>query len=143
MIGNLPLSFSYQNESFRVRNSGKVKRWILEVATELGFQVDSIGFVFCDDDYLLTLNITHLRHNTYTDVITFDYGKDNLISGEIYISFERLKANSKKFNVKFRDELHRVIIHGILHLCGWQDSNHILKAEMTEKENYCLSLRTF
>ncbi len=137
------ISFNYQHSSFRVRKTGQVKNWLVTVVHEFGFHIDSLGFVFCDDEFLLKLNIEHLDHDTYTDVISFNYSTGKQISGEIYISCDRIKANSKSYKVKLPDELHRVMIHGVLHIIGYQDYTAIQKTEMAAKENYCLSLRSF
>src|SRR5690606_39460932 len=98
----------------------------------------------CSDAYLLEINKKYLVHDTYTDIVTFESSeKDGVIAGDIFISIDRTKENASKFDVSERDELHRVIIHGVLHLCGYLDKKKEDKALMTEKENEYLSRRTF
>jgi rRNA maturation RNase YbeY len=105
-------------------------------------EIGDLTYVFCSDDYLLSLNQQFLKHNTLTDIITFDYseGKKEL-SGEIYISIDRVADNAAKFKTDFQDELHRVMIHGVLHLAGYKDKKPAEKALMRKKEEACLSLR--
>ncbi|MCB0460671.1 MAG: rRNA maturation RNase YbeY, partial [Flavobacteriaceae bacterium] len=102
-----------------------------------------ISYIFCDDDYLLDINVKYLKHNTLTDIISFDYTDDGLISGDVFVSIDRVKENAEKFNVSFQDELHRVMIHGILHFCGYKDKTKEEEQLMRSKEDYYLSLRTF
>ena len=99
-----------------------------------------LNFVFTNDETILKTNIQFLNHNTYTDIITFDYCEDNLISGDIIISTERVQENAKKFNAEFDTELKRVVIHGVLHLCGYKDKTAKDSEVMRKKENQALSL---
>lgn len=116
--------------------------WIKRVVEKEGATIEEINFIFCSDSYLLTLNQGFLKHNTLTDIITFDNsGPDAFISGEIYISIERVRENAAKFQVQFEDELNRVMIHGVLHLLGYKDKKPAEKALMRKKEEACLSLR--
>ena len=105
--------------------------------------VGNLSFIFCSDEYLLKINKQYLTHNFYTDVISFDYTKENLVSGDIYISIDRVKENAKIFSSSIKDELHRIIIHGLLHLFGYSDKTTRLKAIMKDKEDFYLSLRAF
>jgi rRNA maturation RNase YbeY len=98
-----------------------------------------ITIVFCSDDYLLGMNKQYLNHDYYTDIITFDYVNENVISGDLFISFERLKENSQQLENKLINEVYRVIFHGILHLVGYKDKSEKEKILMTKKENYYLS----
>lgn len=102
--------------------------------------VGTIGYVFTNDELLLEMNKQYLKHNTYTDIITFDYSEGKKISGEIFISIDRVKENAKKFKADLETELHRVIIHGILHLCEYGDKSKTAAANMRKLENKALSL---
>jgi probable rRNA maturation factor len=107
-----------------------------------GATIQEINYIFCSDSYLLSLNQGFLKHNTFTDIITFDNSEDpSSLEGEIYISIERVKENAKKYNVPIEDELSRVMIHGVLHLLGFKDKKPTEKALMRKKEEACLSLR--
>lgn len=97
-----------------------------------------VSVIFCSDAYLLKINEEYLNHNYYTDIITFDYCENSLISGDLFISLERIADNAEKFNTSFRKELYRVIFHGLLHLVGYNDKTADEKAEMTAKENFYL-----
>lgn len=100
-------------------------------------------YVFSDDEFLHKINKEYLRHNTYTDIITFDLSENDSLDGEIYISLDRVKENAQNFNVKFTDEIHRVMVHGILHLLGYNDKTPSQKRKMKAKEDFYLSLRDF
>ena len=113
--------------------------WIKKVVSTEKKQLGQIIFVFCTDSYLLKKNIEFLNHNTLTDVITFDYCKGNLISGDILISVERVQENAKIFNVSFLNELDRVMVHGLLHLLGYNDKNKKDSILMKYKEDFYLS----
>jgi len=126
---------------FTLNNQDEISKWITKTIEEEACKVEEISYIFCDDAYLLEKNIEYLNHNTLTDIISFDYSVGKTISGDIFISIERVKENAKEFNVDFLDELHRVIIHGILHYCGYKDKTSEEKKEMRSKENYYLSLR--
>ena len=103
------------------------------------FEVGEITVVFCNDDYLLDLNRTYLNHDYYTDIITFDYSEGVIISGDLFVSIDRIIENSNVFHVSFNHELSRVIYHGVLHLCGYKDKSEADVQEMREKENYYLN----
>ena len=121
-----------------------LRLWIRETITSEGFRSGEISFIFCGDNYLHQINKEYLRHDTYTDIITFDNSdEEGTISGDIFISVERVEENALGFQVSSTDELHRVIIHGILHLCGYLDKKPADKKQMTEKENYYLNKRNF
>lgn len=115
------------------------KSWLKKVISNEGKKVGEIVFVFCSDDFLLKKNIQFLNHNTLTDVITFDYCKKDVVSGDILISIDRVKENSEIFNVKFFNEVDRVMLHGLLHLLGYKDKNKQDAKIMREKENFYLS----
>ena len=120
--------------------SQKVQKWIAEVVKRRDRQVGNINYLFCDDAYLLQVNRQYLDHDTYTDIITFDYVAGGLISGDIMISVERVRDNAEKFGVLFVDELHRVIIHGVLHLLGQGDKSDSEAREMRRQEEAALGL---
>lgn len=106
-------------------------------------ELGEVCYIFCDDAYLLEKNLKYLKHNTLTDIISFDYTLDDYISGDIFISVERVHENASDLAISFKDELHRVMIHGILHYCGYKDKTEDDKKVMRAKEDYYLSLRTF
>ncbi len=116
----------------------KLEQWIASVADEEGKKLGEINIIFCSDDYLLEMNKKYLNHDYYTDVITFDYSDDNVISGDIFISIDRVEDNAKTFEQKLEDELNRVIVHGILHLVGYKDKTQEEQITMRQKEDYHL-----
>lgn len=116
------------------------KSWVREVILSYGYTVGDLSFVFCSDDYLLKMNIEFLNHDYYTDVITFDYCEDKRVSGDIFISIDRVADNANQNHVAYMVELQRVIIHGTLHLLGFDDVSDILKENMTRAENSALEL---
>lgn len=142
----MPINFFNENEEivFSLRQPTQVKNWLKEIAKQEGYKIDDLNYIFCTDEFLLKMNEEYLQHDTYTDIITFDLSEDEGgINGEIYISLERVADNAKKFKTEKEDELHRVIVHGLLHLVGYKDKNHAEKAGMREKEDACLALRGF
>ena len=130
--------FNSEND-FTLKNSAKISSWIEEVISSNGFELLEINYIFCNDDYLNKINIEFLQHDTYTDVISFDYSLGKQISGDIYISTERVLDNTEKFKTTFDNELHRVMIHGVLHYMGYKDKTEKEKQVMRNKENNCLS----
>jgi probable rRNA maturation factor len=135
------INFFCQDVSFALPNPRKTATWIKNAAKNEKQAVRQLNVIFCSDDYLLTLNVQYLAHKTYTDIITFDTGDGLELEGDIYISIDRVKDNSKKFQKPFMEELHRVIIHGVLHLMGYSDKSDAKKKEMRKKEDAYLSLR--
>ncbi|MDR2119640.1 MAG: rRNA maturation RNase YbeY [Tannerella sp.] len=117
-----------------------VKRWIKSIVERHGKTVGFITYVFCSDEKILGINTEFLRHDYYTDIITFDYSEENEISGDLFISPDTVRSNSEKFNTAFQDELFRVMIHGILHLCGFGDKSEAEQLRMREAENAALHL---
>lgn len=115
--------------------------WIKKVAAEYGKKVGEIAYIFCNDDKILEVNRQYLQHDYYTDIITFDYTEDNVISGDIFISLDTVKSNSVEQGTEYDEELHRVIIHGILHLCGINDKGEGERAIMEAAENKALAMR--
>lgn len=134
----MAITFSANIEAFELLEEKKVKKWLTALIEEQGKHVGTIGYLFCDDEFVLDANQRYLNHDTYTDIITFDYVEGDLISGDIMISIDRVRDNAEKFNVSFDDELHRVIAHGVLHLLGQGDKTDTEAAEMRKKEEYAL-----
>lgn len=135
------IQFFNEEISFKPKKTRKIKSWILRCAKKEKCLVGEINYIFCSDDYLLSVNQEYLKHNTLTDIITFDNSEiPGQLSGDIFISVERVKENANKFLVSFDEELHRVMIHGVLHLIGYKDKKVNEKALMRKKEEACLSL---
>ena len=126
-------------ENQKLSNSNQISVWLNTVIKEEGKQTGELVYVFCKDNYLLEKNIQFLNHNTLTDVITFDYCEGQIINGDILISTERVNENSKTYKVNYLSELHRVMVHGLLHLLGYKDKNEKDTKTMREKENYYLN----
>ena len=124
--------------SFSLSKPEHVQKWIMEVIKAENKQIGEINCIFCDDEYLLEKNKTYLNHNTLTDIITFDYSEKDEISGDLFISIERVRENAKIYNVTFELELSRVLIHGILHLIGFGDKTDEEIKTMRQKENFYL-----
>jgi rRNA maturation RNase YbeY len=134
----------FNNETtFSLQNEERVSSWLSLCISNEGLKEGEVNYIFCDDEYLGEKNLKYLKHNTLTDVIGFDYTMGKLVSGDIFISVERVLENSKNFNVSFNDELHRVMVHGLLHFCGYKDKKTEDQSTMRLKEDYYLSLRTF
>lgn len=119
-------------------NQRQITRWIRSVAADYGFAVGNITYIFCSDERELAVNQDFLGHDYFTDVITFDYSTATTLNGEIFISLDTVKSNAEEVGVTFEDELHRILIHGVLHLTGQGDKTPESKAEMTRKENLAL-----
>ena len=124
--------------TFTLDNETKTSKWIQSIIESEGFEVLEINYVFCDDIYLNKINVEFLNHDTFTDIISFDYSLGNQIGGDIYISVERVRENAENFNVTFENELHRVLIQGVLHYMGFKDKTEKDKTEMRNKEESCL-----
>lgn len=132
------ISFNYETD-FKLENETQVSDWISNTILSEDYKIGEINYIFCDDDYLHKINVKFLDHDTLTDIISFDYSVGKELHGDIYISIERVLDNAKDFNVDFVEELHRVIIHGILHYCGYKDKTDKDIKLMRSKENYYLS----
>lgn len=117
----------------------KTTRWIKEIAAEYNKKAGDIAYIFCSDERILEVNKQYLNHDYFTDIITFDYSERDFISGDIFISMDTVKSNAKEFGVTFENELERIMIHGILHLCGQDDKTPELRLEMTAKEDSALN----
>jgi probable rRNA maturation factor len=135
----MAITFQTRDIKFKLSDSIKVKTWIKNIISSEKKKTGQINFVFTSDEEILKTNIQYLDHSTYTDIITFDYCEGSTISGDIIISVERVKENAEKFKTEFSDELKRVIIHGVLHLCGYADKTKSASALMRKKENSALN----
>lgn len=136
------IKYFSEDISFEIPKPRKTALWINNVVNTEKAKVDQLNFIFCSDAFLIDLNVRFLNHNTFTDVITFNWSNiRNVINGEIYISVERVRENAKNLKVEFLDELNRVMVHGVLHLLGYSDKKSREKKLMREKEDSYLSLR--
>ena len=135
----LNVSF-YSVGAFSLKTEAAVTACINTIIAEESREAGDITFVFCDDNYLLKINKEFLDHDNYTDIITFDYSVGNEVISEIYVSTDRVKENAKKYKQAFENEIHRVMIHGVLHLCGYNDKLAEERRIMRDKENHYLSL---
>ncbi|SOU85792.1 rRNA maturation RNase YbeY [Tenacibaculum dicentrarchi] len=133
------IEFNYETD-FQLKNEEKTAQWVLNCIEKEGFELGEINYVFCDDNYLHKMNVEFLQHDTLTDIISFDYTLGKLVGGDIFISIERVKENAKEFDVLFENELHRVIIHGVLHYMKYKDKTDAEKQIMRTKENDSLKL---
>jgi len=118
---------------------GELDTWIKNTIQDESLKTGEINIIFCSDEYLLQMNKEHLKHDYYTDIITFDYCEKGIVSGDLFISRDRVEENAKKFNAHFIDEINRVVIHGVLHLIGYNDKTDEEQIIMTEKENQYLN----
>lgn len=133
------ITFLSENTHLPDFNQSEISQWIIHTAADYGKKTGQINYIFCDDKKILEVNQQYLKHDYYTDIITFDYSSEKTISGDIFISVDTVKSNSEILNSNFEEELFRVIIHGILHLCGQGDKTPESKTEMTRKENSALA----
>lgn len=128
------ITFNYETD-FALDDEEQIISWIEKVIQKEGYKVGEINYIFCTDSYLHKINVEFLQHDTYTDIISFDYTLGKTISGDIYISIDRVKENAQEYSVSFTEELHRVMIHGILHYAGYKDKTEDEKTVMRNKEN--------
>ncbi len=131
------ISFNYET-AFSLDNEAQLSDWIVKVISEEGCKLEEINYIFCDDEYLLKLNVEFLNHDTLTDIISFDYSVGKIIQGDIFISIERVKDNAIDFKVSTLEELYRVMVHGVLHYCGYKDKSESEERLMRQKENHYL-----
>lgn len=134
------IRFFNNDVKLTINNKLLLKRWIKQTALKYGMETGDLNIIFCSDERLLDINRQFLGHNYYTDIITFDYCTEDTIEGELYISIDTVRANAIEYKQQFLDELHRVVIHGVLHLCGFDDHSSKQKNIMREKENEALEL---
>lgn len=132
--------FHFADVKSTLKDRNRLRDWIVLIAKKEKHNVGDLSFIFCSDEYLLQMNRDHLQHDYYTDVITFDYSEGKTIAGEIYISIDRIKDNAKTLGIPTTQELHRVMIHGVLHLLGYKDKSPKSKKEMTAKEDWALGI---
>ena len=138
------ISFFEEDIAFKLKNKTLVRQWITDTIIAEGFKLKELNYIFCSDAYLLEINQQYLDHDTYTDIVTFDNSEEEgKIVSDIFISIERIRENAIKFNVTETTELHRIIIHGALHLLGYKDKSPADKQKMTQKEDFYLSKRNF
>lgn len=135
------IHFHTEDSSFHHPQKSQLIPWVKNSISKEGKKASEINIVFCSDSYLHDLNKTYLNHDTFTDIITFDYCEDDLVSGDIFISIDRVKENAKTLEIFYLEELNRVIIHGILHLLGYKDKSQEEKDLMREKEDFYLTLQ--
>lgn len=136
------LSFYQEDISFEFLSEDEIAEWVESTITDEKHKLGEVSVIFCSDEYLLKINREHLDHDYYTDIITFQY-TDDPISGDLFISVDRVRDNADHLKTSFQQELHRVIIHGILHLCGYKDKGESDEKLMRQKEDLYLSKRTF
>ena len=133
------VQFTNHDIEFKLTDTSRYKNWIINAVDQEGYDLDNIDFVFCSDEFLLEINRTHLGHDDYTDIITFELsGKGEPVLGEIYISVDRVRDNASSIGTSFRAELHRVIFHGVLHLCGYKDKSPADEKKMRAREDHYL-----
>lgn len=135
------ISYIAENVVLPQLNHEAVASWVEKVAASLGKRVGALSYIFCDDEYILDTNRKYLQHDYYTDIITFDYCEDDTISGDLFISLDTVRSNAEAQGTAYDEELHRVIIHGILHLCGINDKGPGERAIMEAAENKALQAR--
>lgn len=130
----------YSENDFELQEEKSFDTWIRKVISSEKKQLGEINYIFCDDHYLYKINLKFLDHDTYTDIISFDNSEEDELNGDIFISTDRVTENAKEYNVDFSDELKRVMIHGILHLCGYGDKTESEAALMRQKEDEKIAL---
>lgn len=131
------IEFNYETD-FRLEDESSIVKWVSDAIKLEGFKVGDINYVFCDDEYLHKINLEFLNHDTLTDIISFDYSIGKIIQGDIFISIDRVMENAEEFAQPFDKELRRVIIHGVLHYCGYKDKSENESLEMRVKEDFYL-----
>jgi probable rRNA maturation factor len=130
------INFFNEDIKFKLNGKNNFKAWLKKVAEIEGFRINDLNYIFCSDHFLHKMNLEYLDHDTYTDIITFDNSEDEtIIEGDIFVSTERITDNSKTLNTPFEEEVKRVIVHGLLHLCGYDDHSIEDKAEMRRLES--------
>lgn len=143
MLKKLPFFFFNEDRNYRLTQKSEIRNWLQSATQDHKRSVREINYIFCSDHYLHSINKRFLRHDNYTDIITFDYAEDERIRADVYISIDRARENANTYGVSVPDEVHRLLIHGLLHLLGYTDKQPDDKALMSAKEEYYLSLRQF
>ena len=136
------VSYYTEDTSFNFKEKRLTSRWLKFVAESEAKRLGDVAVIFCSDNYILDVNIKYLQHDYYTDIITFDYCEGNRLSGDLFISVDSVRENAGFYGTAFADELNRVIVHGLLHLIGYDDHSEADIAVMRAKENYYLSQRS-
>ncbi len=134
------VTYFFEDTDFKLKNKTKIKKWLKLVAESEVFSLGALSVIFCSDNYILDINQRFLQHDYFTDIITFDYSEGEKISGDLFISVDSVRENSIEYETEFEEELHRVIVHGVLHLIGYDDHTDEDIRTMRSKENYYLSL---
>lgn len=134
------ISFVEEDVKSNLKQRLLIKKWIKEVTLSYNFKVGELCYIFCNDEKILETNRQYLQHDYYTDIITFDYVEADVLSGDMFISVDTVKSNSELFKTSYTDELHRVIIHGVLHLCGLKDKEPADEANMRKAEEKALKM---
>lgn len=134
----MAITFDSENIEFPKLKKGETSTWIKNIANSFSKKLGDVAYLFCNDNKILDINRQYLNHDFYTDIITFDYSEGDKISGDIFISLDTVKTNSQKYNTDYQEELYRVIIHGVLHLCGLDDKSEADSIEMREAEDRAL-----
>lgn len=132
------IEFNFELD-FKLTNESLYKNWIKSILTDYGFELGDISYIFCDDKYLLNINQQYLNHDDLTDIISFDYTEEKNVSGDIFISIERVKENADQFSVDFDEELLRVMAHGLLHFMGYKDKTEKDAKLMRQHEEQCIN----
>jgi rRNA maturation RNase YbeY len=140
---NQNIHFHTEDINFQLSKKKAIRLWLNECTKAENQKIDQLNYIFCSDNYLLKINKKYLKHDYYTDVISFDYSENDQIIGDIYISYPRIKENARDFSIPLKDELQRVMIHGLLHLLGYSDKTTSQKVAIKSKEDFYLSLRAF
>lgn len=134
------ITFVEEDVKSKLKDRRLIKNWIKQVADSYGFTLGNLCYIFCSDDRILEVNNEFLKHDYYTDIITFDYVEDGVLSGDMFISVDTVKSNSELFNTSYINELHRVVIHGVLHLCGLKDKSPNDEKKMRAAEEKALAM---
>lgn len=137
------INFFSEDVDFSLKNERSIQSWISLCIEKEALICGDLSFIFSSDEHILTINKDYLDHDFYTDIITFDYREDEIISGDVFISIDRVTENATTLSLSFSDELHRVMIHGVLHIMGYKDKTPEEESLMRSKEDFYLSLRTF
>lgn len=144
-VPDAAIEFFTEEIDFELDYPDQVREWISQLILAHGYDVETLTYVFCSDDYLHQINLQYLAHDSFTDIVTFNNSDfpDRIIEGDIFISIHRVRENAQQLTISFTNELHRVMIHGVLHLLGYDDKDPADQVAMREKEDSCLSLRNF
>lgn len=143
MTRKLPFYFFNEDLPYRLTQKSEIRNWLVTAVEDHQREVREVNYIFCSDHYLHQINKRFLRHDDFTDIITFDYAEDHRLRADVYISIERARENAATYNVSVPDEVHRLLIHGLLHLLGYADKSPTEQENMRQKEDYYLSLRGF